>query len=76
MNLLKSVYQDANGNTWVVERQSIQNINKRGAYVYWIGECTETNQSYRDTLKRKVINHIKTIKKTSNGTSNQLQQKD
>lgn len=72
MQLKSSVYQDANGNTWVVERQSIVNMNKRGAYVYWIGECKETDESYRDTLKRKVINHIKTIKKTENGTSNQL----
>lgn len=72
MQLKSSVYQDANGNTWVVERQSIQRVKKRGAYVYWIAECKETNQSFRETLKRKVINQIKTIKKTENGTSNQL----
>lgn len=64
MNIIKSVYHDAHGNTWEVEKISLNNLCKRGEYVYWQGECLSLNKTVRGKLKRDVINQIKTIKKS------------
>lgn len=64
MNIIKSIYQDANGNLWEIEKMSLNNLCKRGEYVYWQGECSTLNKTVRGKLKRDVINQIKTIKKS------------
>lgn len=74
MAIVKTIYyyEDANGNVWEIERVVLNKLTTRGQYVYWQAECKALNKSLRGTLKREVINQIKTIKKTENGTSNQL----
>lgn len=64
MNLVKSTYQDANGNIWEIERIALKKITKRGEYIYWEAECKSLKKSVRGNLKRDVINQInQTIKK-------------
>lgn len=74
MAIVKTIYyyEDANSNVWEIERVVLNKLTTRGQYVYWQAECKSLNKSLRGTLKREVINQIKTIKKTENGTSNQL----
>lgn len=60
MKLLKSLYQDADGNVWEVQKESLP--KKKGEYTYWIAECQSLNKTLRESLKRDIIKKIKTIK--------------
>lgn len=61
MKLLKSVYQDALGNIWEIERFELP--NKRGTLVTsWVAECEALKLAYRGKNKKDCINQIKTIK--------------
>lgn len=60
MKLLKSLYQDNNGNVWEIEKQSLP--KKKGQYNYWVAESKSLNKSIRANLKREIIKQIKNHK--------------
>jgi hypothetical protein len=64
MKIIKSIYQDANGNTWEIEMVSLNKLSKKGEYVFWQGECSALNKTVRGKLKRDVINQIKLKRNT------------
>ena len=57
MKIIKSIYQDLNGNIWEVKRESLPKV--RGEFVFWIAECTKKNISIRANLKKNIIIEIK-----------------
>jgi hypothetical protein len=62
MQIIKSIYQDSNGNIWEIKRESLP--KKKGEYVYWLAECKEKNICFRKNLKRDIIKEIKNHNKS------------
>lgn len=60
MKLLKSLYSDALGNVWEIQKESLP--KKKGQFNFWTAECKSLNKSYRANLKRDLIKQIKTTK--------------
>lgn len=62
MNIIASIYRDANGDVWEISRQTLP--KKKGEYIFWVAECPKKNISLRGNLKKEVLNRIQeTIKK-------------
>lgn len=57
MVLKRTVYADASGNEWEIEKSAVPKL--RGMYVYWIAECKKLSKSFRSDKKKDLIFQIK-----------------
>jgi hypothetical protein len=57
MVLKRTVYADASGNEWEIEKNALPKL--RGMYVYWIAECKKLSKSFRSDKKKDLIFQIK-----------------
>jgi hypothetical protein len=57
MVLKRTVYADASGNEWEIEKSALP--KRRGMYIYWIAECKKLSKSFRSEKKKDLIFQIK-----------------
>jgi hypothetical protein len=57
MVLKRTVYADASGNEWEIEKSAVPKL--RGMYVYWVAECKKLSKSFRSDKKKDLIFQIK-----------------
>lgn len=57
MVLKRTVYADASGNEWEIEKSALP--KRRGMYIYWIAECKKLSKCFRSDKKKDLIFQIK-----------------
>lgn len=57
MVLKRTVYSDASGNEWDIEKSVLP--KRRGMCIYWIAECKKLSKSFRSDKKKDLIFQIK-----------------